>query len=399
MQNNHNSKSPCEAPSLPTKSGFSKFVAILVFGMVVGYSHPAHGQNLQWEMMVSGTDADFGRDTPWGTNALSVWNSSFILVAGRDPDPADPNEADLVLIYDGSSWQPFFDSINNPFSAYTEGVNVAQSGVAISSPETIYFGGFGAVQATSRRVFRTDIGPGGVLDTTSERPTGSNDRIRDLWTNPDPSNTRVVAAIQRGAGLPGLWWSDDGESWTVTLDDQGDPLIAGVFNEVHGSSSSNIFALNNDNEIFHSTNGGVSVSAPISPDTTNQIWGIFTLENTALWAVGQSGEVHFWDGIEFTEQATPTSNTLTSVHAFALDDVWAVGLGNTVLHYNGLEWTLVDTGIPGSFDLFDIGADENGFLYVVGSDGVILRAIPEPSTALLLGLGSMGFFLLRRRIP
>lgn len=340
-----------------------------------------------WEQMESGTTSPFGSGSLGRTNTLSVYSSTFAVAVTQN---------DTVLYYNGESWTSFPGSTTafsgGPYEAY-------RGGIAISSPERVYIANYGGSNSNTRRLFQGNSNTG--VWTTNTRPSGANERLTSVWANIHTSDNRVVAGVLS----QGLWWSstgggsESGVGWTKTLDHNGDPL-GGTFEQIKGTADNNIFALQSTGDIYHSSDGGVTVGTPITSPTGTL--GIHTLNAASLWAVGSGGGIHFWNGTSFTEQLSPTTETLFNVHAFALDNVWVVGANNTLIHYDGDSWQLVDTGLEDTYQFFDIGGDELGNLYIVGSNGLILHgiaAIPELSFfPLILALSLIALSCTRRRM-
>lgn len=372
---------------------------LLAATLTVGLLASAEAQvQYTWSQMDSGTTVTFGRQTGNdGNSTLAVWSSTLAIALGGD---------DTAIIWDGTSWEPLFDEQNDPFD--DGDYQLERSSVAITNPDTIAFATFGAPSGDSftRRYVRALLPD---LNSAQGRPSGGNDRLRALWTDPDPNSTLTLAANQR-SGANTIYWSatgapggGDGSGWTRSLDHDNEELATAIVRKIHGTGPSNIFALAGGATLLHSTNGGESWSAPIElPGAAAEATGVFTLSSTATWVTGDDGEIHFWDGNVFTLQSTPTTETLSNILAFSANDAWAVGNNSTILYWDGTSWELADTGIDfealGFPHLYDIGADEKGHLYVVGQGGVILQAIPEPGTTLLL-LAAGSLFLARTRRP
>lgn len=99
------------------------------------------------------------------------------------------------------------------------------------------------------------------------------------------------------------------------------------------------------------------------------IWG--TAEDD-IWAVGATGVILHYDGTEWTEQTSPTTNALYDVWATAPDEAWAVGASQTLLRWDGTSWTqLVSTSSTISFrEVQGVGPNE---ALILLSERVIMR--------------------------
>ena len=64
-----------------------------------------------------------------------------------------------------------------------------------------------------------------------------------------------------------------------------------------------------------------------------------------------------------------SSPWVEAIHGSAADDVWAVGVSGFVLHYDGIEWSRVDSGVSANFN--DVWAVSESSVYMVGSESTI----------------------------
>jgi hypothetical protein len=110
-------------------------------------------------------------------------------------------------------------------------------------------------------------------------------------------------------------------------------------------------------------------------------WTIGFSQNS-LTIVGKDGTILNWDGALWTQQTSPTSETLWGVWGSAKDDLWAVG-GNgddsseaVLIHYNGTTWekvTLPQLQKENVFAFFKVWGTGANNVYVVGQHGVVLH--------------------------
>jgi len=61
------------------------------------------------------------------------------------------------------------------------------------------------------------------------------------------------------------------------------------------------------------------------------VWGF---KERKAFAVGIGGTILHFDGFNWTEMTSPTSERLLSVWGTDFDDVWAVGDFGTILHFS-----------------------------------------------------------------
>lgn len=106
------------------------------------------------------------------------------------------------------------------------------------------------------------------------------------------------------------------------------------------------------------------------------IWGV---DESAIWAVGSEGTVLLFDGATWQRQPTPTQAQLTSVWGTSVNNVWAAGFGGVVLHYDGSQWVdnsppsdvfmTTDAGVPTGDAAADVRRNLWG-IWVAGRDDI-----------------------------
>jgi len=105
------------------------------------------------------------------------------------------------------------------------------------------------------------------------------------------------------------------------------------------------------------------------PEIFGSYSGVSALSSTDVWAVGGRRAAHF-DGANWTEQRLDIPRgPLRDVVSLATDDVWAVGDAGLIVHWDGAEWTEVPS--PTTDDLLAI-ATRGGQMWAVGKYGTIL---------------------------
>lgn len=78
----------------------------------------------------------------------------------------------------------------------------------------------------------------------------------------------------------------------------------------------------------------------VTLDASQDIFGLFALNKTHVWAVGSAGAIYFFNGTRWHQQdSARTTVPLNSVWAYDATHVWAVGGGNTILRYDGTSWS------------------------------------------------------------
>ena len=106
-------------------------------------------------------------------------------------------------------------------------------------------------------------------------------------------------------------------------------------------------------------------------ETTNDILGTFSLDDSHSWVVGEGGLIKFYDGTSWTDQDGGTTENLNAVFFIDPDDGYAVGDNGTVLFFDGTAWTSIVAGTTNDLSsVYYVDAD-NG--WAVGASGIILN--------------------------
>ena len=113
----------------------------------------------------------------------------------------------------------------------------------------------------------------------------------------------------------------------------------------------------------------------IAPGTTNKLFSTWWVSSTEGWAVGASGTVIHCTGAG-PVCATETSGVsvqLNGVQALTSTNVWAVGNGGTIIHRDGTGWSSVPSGLGGDLNsLYMLSATEG---WAVGVDDATFSPI------------------------
>jgi photosystem II stability/assembly factor-like uncharacterized protein len=62
------------------------------------------------------------------------------------------------------------------------------------------------------------------------------------------------------------------------------------------------------------------------------------VSSTEGWAVGSGGAIIRWDGSNWSNVTSPTTQSLQWVFMVSATDGWAVGHGGTIIRWNGSNW-------------------------------------------------------------
>jgi hypothetical protein len=147
---------------------------------------------------------------------------------------------------------------------------------------------------------------------------------------------------------------------------------------VYVASESAVFAVGEDGEIlFYDGEGWTEQESGLS---FSNLRGVSGTGPDDVWAVGAFGVAAHFDGSTWTRVETSVTNNLESVWAVAPDDVWSVGQGGATVHYDGTEWTRIETGAVGW--LYDVWADAE-VVWIAGSGVFRYDRATETGTAML----------------
>jgi len=117
-------------------------------------------------------------------------------------------------------------------------------------------------------------------------------------------------------------------------------------------------------------------------ETLNAIQVIATT-NTGIgnigFTVGQNGRILKYNGSNWTQDSSPTSQNLTSVFVTSTSEAWAVGAAGTILKWNGSSWSTVSspTGTQlNSISMLDTNGDGLAdYGWAVGNSGVAIKYV------------------------
>lgn len=105
-------------------------------------------------------------------------------------------------------------------------------------------------------------------------------------------------------------------------------------------------------------------------DPTVDLFGVWGVSSSDIYAVGLGGKIYRYDGIDWTAMTSGTSQSLRDVWGTAADDVYAVGTGGTILRYDGADWSTMP--LEESVALFGVWGASPSNIYAVGSRRTIV---------------------------
>ena len=106
------------------------------------------------------------------------------------------------------------------------------------------------------------------------------------------------------------------------------------------------------------------------------LFGVWGNSTTDIYAVGETGTILHYDGINWSAMQSGTSAGLLGVWGSSATDVYAVGETGTMLHYDGVNWSAVESGTE--VDLYGIWGSSSTNVYAVGGQGTILHYTDDP---------------------
>jgi hypothetical protein len=327
-----------------------------------------HWDGMQWSPVGISMDGE-SVFSLWGADTAHVW------AGGTAPQDDAIAEADF---FDGGAWKFNFTGC---FGTIT--------GIWGSAPDDVWFNcNDGNLQHwTAGSVMdSTNIDPGII---TSAGMWGSSPG--SIWAGARDGNlihfdggTWSIAATVPG-DIAQLWGTSDSDFWAIAggailhfssgtqWTTQTLPPVTNVL-ALHGSSSTNVWAVGAQNTLLHYDGGSWSASPA---GTTSQPVPSFS----AIWAAGPDDawvagthSITHWDGHAWTVAVPSLPSALTLIHGATSTDVWSVG-GTLVMHYDGQGWTEHSEGLDGGA-LSNIWAAGNGEAFGSDGDRQIFRYTP-----------------------
>ena len=243
------------------------------------------------------------------------------------------------------------------------------------------------------------VGDGGVIIrwngstwTALTSPVATPNDLRGVWL----SSTSDGWAIG-DAGIIIRW---NGAGWNFY---QTSP-VAIQLNEIHGISSSQIWAVGNDPDgagpvppaIIRWTGGPAWTDvSPAGVANNVNLEGVFTVSSNLAFAVGglggAAGTLLKWDGSVWASIAPGTADSLRSTWWLSSTDGWAVGgtlAAGTVVHCTGAGPTCATETVPaGTPPLNAVHALSSTNVWAVGNDGAILHRDGTGWSTVASGLG------------
>ena len=228
------------------------------------------------------------------------------------------------------------------------------------------------------------VGDGGVImrwngsswDSVAS-PVASPNYLSSVWLASSADGWAVGGWPVTPVGQIFRW---NGANWNLY---QTSPVTAQL-NAIHGSASTNVFAVGDCPGVAPACGAGVPPViirwtggpawvniSPAGVASNVNLYGIFAVDPSLAFAVGDSGTMLKWDGTVWASIPSGTANLLTSVWMVSSTDGWAVGNAGTIVRWNGAAWA-VETSPTGA-QLNAVQALTSTNVWAVGNGGTIIR--------------------------
>jgi photosystem II stability/assembly factor-like uncharacterized protein len=264
-----------------------------------------------------------------------------------------------ILRWDGKTWSAI---TNQTDPTLPELSNVLLTGVWGSGPADVWIVGSGG----------TIVHWDGTIWSDFTQKVGVTQVLNHVWGS-GPNDAWAVG----DAGTI-LHWKD--HAWSrvasgVLQDLNGMWGTGSTVDSVSGSTRpGDVWVAGSGGTILHSTDG-TDFSNAMQRITTQDLHGVWGGSGD-VWAVGDADTRVRWDGTQWSDGATYSTEVLNAVWGSEQNDVWAVGTGGAIIHWDGTAWFTVAPYVgPGFTDVplnsvWGSGAND---VWAVGNGGTVLH--------------------------
>jgi hypothetical protein len=184
--------------------------------------------------------------------------------------------------------------------------------------------------------------------------------LYDIWGS---SSSDVLAVRASNYGTNSFILRYDGVSWKPMEDGNNSyPFYA-----VHGTSSSDIWAVGYYGVIFHFD--GIAWAQMTGPSMI--YYGVWAASSSDVFAVGNAGVAHY-DGSAWSGVSSGATKTLNGVWGSSASNIFAVGDGGTLIHFNGA-WSPMSMSSGTTNSLSGVWGSSPSDVFAVGQYGTILH--------------------------
>ncbi|MBN2272123.1 MAG: hypothetical protein JXN61_16030 [Sedimentisphaerales bacterium] len=319
------------------KSVLLDLAIVVTLGSIVGLCSWSSASGAEWQQMSSPTD--HALFDVWGSAADNVFAISYADGTGNGP-------GGLVLHYDGASW-----NVNSALDKFLTGI------WGSSATDIWAVGHYGVLLHSSDGI------------TWEQRPEiSSGNHFWDVWgTAPDNVWAVGESIAYTGPGQNrGIIWHWDGLQWSFAGAYAGDGETQ--FNGVGGRGANEVYTVGSSGYGF--VFDGTSWNRLDNwYEQALEVWGT----DTDLFVASMRRWGHF-DGSQW--EWGPDygfGNNLTGISGTSAQNVYMVGVGGRIIHFDGSEWSEMDSGTTNL--LHGVWVSETGTVFAVGLNGTILRLV------------------------
>ncbi len=348
------------------------WIASLVLALGNLLSPSAFAQNgWNWSSLSSGTTENL--------LGISMYSPDFGVAVGNNR---------TVLHWNGSAWSPFAGLNDTGFNAAS-----SFGAVSVINPSLVLIGGSQGSDGADRRGLSVWDGASWSAKIDATGSAGAHS-VSGIWS--DRSGLVLTARsyatwITRYDGDNDAGDLASNTNWSLAYNTGGSSLLA-----LHGSSSSAVFAVGIGGLALRSSDEGASWSSISGPEIAGTHWySVFSLSATQTWIGGVNSNIAYWNGTTWSNEViTFNAKSVVWRDILALDanNVWAVGDAGAVKYFDGSQWSDIFLDGVGNTNLTSITYDGSA-LWLTGHNGLIYRAIPEPSVAVLAVAGLLALGL------
>jgi hypothetical protein len=202
-------------------------------------------------------------------------------------------------------------------------------------------------------------------------PKFENTTIRRFWGN---SGDALIAVGAESWAVPETTMGTgyilhyrtilqyDRAAWSTMVEG----TTRGLFYGVWGSSANDVFAVGSGGAIFHYDGSDWMEMTSGTTDTLFTVWG--TSAND-VFTVGSGGVILRLDGQSWAPMASGTTKAIYGVWGSSMNDVFAVGEDGTILHFDGSTWKVMPS--PTENTLYAVWGAAPDDVFAVGEYGTI----------------------------
>ncbi len=135
------------------------------------------------------------------------------------------------------------------------------------------------------------------------------------------------------------------------------------------TATGQVIAVGDYGSVSTRTSGTTGWNMTLGDWTSTNLWGVYAISDTDIWAVGEGGTAgHFKDGT-WTAMQTATPANLRAVWAASPTLVYAVGLQGAIVRWDGKAWKkMLSPSVKNWYAVWGNGPDD---VYAIGEGGQV----------------------------